>query len=112
MNYNIKTLSNFDKEVKKLAKKYPSLKDDLLTLAQDLLTNPTQGDNLGQNFYKVRMAISSKSKGKSGGARIITCFKVIESTIYLTSIYDKSEKTTISKREIASFIAEIDLLND
>lgn len=112
MNYSIKTLSNFDKEVKKLAKKYPSLKDDLLTLAQDLLTNPTQGDNLGQNFYKVRMAISSKSKGKSGGARIIACFKVIESTIYLTSIYDKSEKSNISKREIASFIAEIDLLND
>jgi mRNA-degrading endonuclease RelE of RelBE toxin-antitoxin system len=77
MNYSIKTLSNFDKEVKKLVKKYPSLKDNLLTLAQDLLVNPTQGDNLDQNFYKVRMAISSKSKGKSGGARIITCFKVI-----------------------------------
>jgi mRNA-degrading endonuclease RelE of RelBE toxin-antitoxin system len=112
MDYSIKTLSNFDKEVKRLAKKYPSLKEDLTKLAQDLLINPTQGYNLGQNFYKVRMAISSKSKGKSGGARIITCIKIIENTIYLTSIYDKSEKSTISKREISNFLSEIDLLND
>lgn len=96
MNYKILTISIFDKQAKRLAKKYPSLKSDLLELATSLSENPEQGDALGNNFFKVRMAIKSKNKGKSGGARIITYVKIIDTTVFLTTIYDKSEYDTIS----------------
>ena len=68
MNYSIIAVPTFKKEVKKLAKKYHSIKTDLATLFATLEVNPTQGTSLGNNCYKIRMAIASKSKGKSGGA--------------------------------------------
>src|SRR5579859_5795177 len=72
MSYNIKITANFDKEAKPLIKKYPSFKSDIARLISDLETNPTLGIPLGRNLFKIRIAISSKGKGKSGGARIIT----------------------------------------
>lgn len=90
----------FDKQAKRLVKKYPSLKNDLAELFEALANNPDQGTALGNNFYKIRLAITSKGKGKSGGARIITFLKVSLTTVYLTSIYDKSEKSTISNKEL------------
>ncbi|MEN5132112.1 type II toxin-antitoxin system RelE/ParE family toxin [Elizabethkingia anophelis] len=71
-----------------------------MELLEVLIKNPDQGTALGNNFYKIRLAISSKGKGKSGGARLITYVKVHESTIYLTSIYDKSEKDNITDNEL------------
>ena len=46
------------------------------------------------------MPITAKGKGKSGGARVITHIKIIANTVYLTSIYDKSEKSSISANEL------------
>ena len=63
---------NFDKEAKALLKKYPSLPDDLELLFESLQHNPVQGTSLGNDCYKIRLAIRSKGKGKSGGARVIT----------------------------------------
>ncbi len=83
MNYSIIAVPTFKKEVKKLAKKYHSIKTDLATLFATLEVNPTQGTSLGNNCYKIRMAIASKSKGKSGGARLITNFIISDSTVYL-----------------------------
>lgn len=75
MSYNISTIPLFDKQAKRLAKKYPSLKKDLEELLKELVINPELGIALGNNFYKIRLAISSKGKGKSGGARVITYVK-------------------------------------
>ena len=100
MSYNIYTTDNFDKELKKLAKKYASVKADLKALAISLKENPLQGSPLGKDCYKVRMAIASKGKGKSGGSRVITCVKVTAGSVYMLSIYDKSEKGTIDDNEI------------
>ena len=103
MNYAIVTTENFDNKVKSLAKKYRSLPDDLEKLKKELLENPAGGDDLGNNVRKVRMAISSKNKGKSGGARVITCSILIDfvnTKIYLLTIYDKGEQESISKQEI------------
>ena len=72
MNYKIKVYRCFEKEVKKLSKRYKSLKQDLLALSAELLENPEKGVDLGNGLHKVRMSISSKGKGKSAGARIIT----------------------------------------
>ena len=103
MNYRIVTTDDFDKEVKKLSKRYRSFKTDLIAFEKELLANPTDGDDLGDNTRKVRMAIASKNKGKRGGARVLTCSVLIDvenTKIYLLDIYDKSDKETASKKEI------------
>jgi hypothetical protein len=104
MSYNISTISLFDKQVKRLAKKYPSIKNDLIELIEILSENPELGTSLGNKFYKIRLSISSKGKGKSGGARLITYVKVTETTIYLTSIFDKSEKENITDNELKAIL--------
>ncbi len=71
MSYNIQTTPPFEKQAKKLAKKYPSLKIDLLRLIESLELNPVQGTSLGNNFYKIRLAITSKAKGKSGAQELL-----------------------------------------
>ena len=100
MSYKIFTLAVFDKQLKRLAKKYPSLKADLARLGQELELNPTLGKALGGNFYKVRLKITSKRTGKSGGARVITYVKVMNETVTLSFIYDKGERDTIEDSEL------------
>lgn len=100
MNYEIKSIAVFEKQAKRLIKKYASLKNELLALIQVLKQDPQQGTSIGKNCFKIRIAISSKGRGKSGGARIITNFVVEESTVFLISIYDKSEKENISDKEL------------
>lgn len=100
MSYKILSIPLFDKQAKRLAKKYPSLKKDLTELLENLADNPEQGTALGHGFYKIRLAIASKGKGKSGGGRIITYVKVTATTVFLTSIYDKTEKSTITDKEL------------
>lgn len=78
MSYNVKTIDVFERQAKKLFKKYISLKNELLTLVQELKEDPEKGTALGNNCYKIRIAIASKGKGKSGGARIITNIAVSE----------------------------------
>lgn len=82
MSYNIQTTPDFDKKFKKLFKKYASLKSDFSSFINSLKENPTQGTPLGKNCYKMRLAIKSKGKGKSAGARIITNILVEHSTVY------------------------------
>lgn len=60
MNYNIVTYPQFDKELKRLAKKYKSLKNDFMTFLQELQENPNGGVQLGRGLRKVRMSIASK----------------------------------------------------
>ena len=107
MSYKIIPTKVFEKELKALFKKYRSLKDDLNLLKLDLLENPKTGIHLGKDVYKIRLAIKSKGKGKSGGARVITHFKVTKETIYLLSIYDKSQESSISENQIIELIKQI-----
>jgi hypothetical protein len=103
MNYKIATTEYFESNFKRLSKKYRSLFDDIENFKKELLTNPAMGDDLGSNTRKVRIAIASKNKGKSGGARVITCNVMLDienAKIYLLAIYDKGEQQSISKQEI------------
>lgn len=108
MSYKVKFIPKFEKEFKRLVKKYPSVKSDFSTLLHHLKENPSQGISLGNNCYKIRMAIESKGKGKSGGARIITCFKITHDAVYLLSIFDKSEQENISDKELRELLSYID----
>jgi len=107
MNYNVIPTEKFKKQSKKLVRKYPSLKTELLTLSNILSKNPRYGTDLGNNTYKIRIAIKSKGKGKSGGARIISFVVSKDNEIYLLTIYDKSEIDNISDGQIKEIIKEI-----
>ena len=107
MSYNIKSISIFEKQVRRLSRKYPSLKKDLLSLIVSLKENPFQGTAIGNNCYKIRIAIASKGKGKSGGARVITHLVIVEKLVYLLNIYDKSEKTDLLRGELKLLLKEI-----
>jgi len=108
MIYNILATPRFKKRLKKLFKKYPSIKNDVLELSKKLVSDPTLGTSLGNDCYKIRLAITSKGKGKSGGARVITYIAIIQETVYLIAIYDKSDKSTISDNEILELLTEIE----
>ena len=105
MSYKIEALPPFAKEVKYLAKRYKSLKEDILRLRDELLENPLSGTDLGGGLRKVRMSIRSKSQGKRGGARVIT-FTVLVSVV---TMYDKSEIESMSVKEIRKLLDKCDL---
>lgn len=107
MRYEVRTLASFEKEFKRLSKKYPSLKSDLTNLVSELENNPFQGSALGKGFYKIRLKISSKTGGKSGGARVISFVKIIQDTVYLALIYDKSERSSINDKDLKYLAAQI-----
>ncbi|NDV59419.1 hypothetical protein [Bacteroides sp. 519] len=92
----IQVSTEFVRALKSLNKKYPSLKADYLRLLADLNENPLLGDELFSGCRKVRMAIKSKRKGKSGGARVILYLEIEEDTITLLYIYDKSDIENVS----------------
>ncbi len=110
MSFNVYTTGFFDKELKRLAKKYPSVKNDFKTLMDSLKTEPKQGQPLGKDCYKVRMAITSKEKGKSGGSRVISCVKIVAGSVFLLSIYDKGDKESISDKELDNLLGLAGLL--
>ena len=104
MKFSIVYTKIFEKEFKRLSAKHLSLKKDFKLLLAKLEIEPMLGEPLGNNCFKIRLAISSKGKGKSGGARVITCVKVVANTIYLVAIYDKSDRANISNKEIEARI--------
>ena len=106
MSYNIELSDNFKKEAKKLCKKYASLKPELIELFSKLEENPFLGTPLGNDIYKIRIAIASKNKGKSGGARIMSFVKITENQILLFSIFNKGDKNSISDSEIKDLLKD------
>lgn len=104
MSYKIELSEHFKKEAKRLTKKYPSLKKELTELFNELEDNPRSGTPLGNNVYKIRLAITSKGKGRSGGARVISYVQINDVSVLLLSIYNKGEKDTVSDKEIQALI--------
>lgn len=111
MKYEVKLSESFKKAFKRLWKRHRSLDSDLERLITELEENHEIGTNLGNGIRKVRMAISSKAKGKSHGARVITHTAVInvkEGVITLLTLYDKAEKTTITEKEISLLMTQLE----
>ncbi len=106
---NIILVERCRKNIKKLGRKYRSINADISDLLKSLQSNPTQGTALGRDCYKVRLKITSKSRGKSGGARVITCVKIVGETIYLLTIYDKSETESLTDGQLAGLLEEAGL---
>lgn len=115
MNYKviISATDKFRSEAKKLSKKHASLKEDLIKLQSELLMNPKMGVLIKENTYKIRLAIKSKNRGKSGGARVITYYfeeSEIEDTseLFLLTIYDKAERSSIDDTTLNFLIKEVE----
>ena len=115
MKVIVRITANFKSEVKPLLKKYKSLTADLLRLQKELMENPRLGTSLGKDIYKIRLKITSKNKGKSGGARVISLVDSIligfaeqtsseEITVNLLSIYDKSDVANLTDKELKDLI--------
>ena len=103
MNCKIVVSSVFERSAKKLAKRYSSFRDDFAEFISGLKENPFIGADLGHGLRKVRMAVLSKGKGKSGGVRIITYLidkTKNDVTIELLDIYDKSEVSSLSDSDL------------
>ena len=102
--------SIFLKQFKKYSKKYVSLKKDFEQLEKKLIENPKLGTDMGNGLYKIRLAIKSKNKGKSGGFRVITYLLTEEkddNLINLVLLYDKSETPDIPKKQLQEIVKQI-----
>jgi mRNA-degrading endonuclease RelE of RelBE toxin-antitoxin system len=111
MKVKVRVTKSFKKAVKPLLKKYHSLLNDLEKLEKELIKNPWLGVPIGHGGYKIRLKITSKGKGKSGGARVISLLEITllevsekiseqETVVNLITIYDKSEVDSISDGEL------------
>jgi len=107
MSYSVFTIPAFDKQLKRLAKKFASLKNEYADLLDKLGENPQQGKSLGRSCYKIRLAIASKGKGKSGGTRVIFHIVVSDEKVYLLTIYDKSENDNLTDKELGELLSQI-----
>lgn len=106
MNYSVELSDNFKKEAKRLVKKYPSLQAELTELFAELAKNPKMGTPLGNDIYKIRLAIASKNKGKRGGARVLSFVQVIQTTVLLFTIYSKGETDSLTDSQMRDLIKD------
>ena len=114
MNVTLHLHDEFKRQFRQLRKKYHSLTNDLEEFQKEefqkeLKKNPFQGDDLGGGVRKIRMAISSKGKGKSGGARILTLNILLsdDADVTLLTIYDKNEIDNVSDEYIRWLVNEV-----
>lgn len=112
MNFDVLPTPDFEKSFKALCKRHRSLKQDILNFTKSLQINPFQGDELTPGVRKIRMAITSKGKGKSGGARVIT-YTILtmedRGFVYLLDIYDKSDYSTVDISILQKKIIDLEL---
>lgn len=107
MNFSVIPSDKFKREAKRLIKKFPSLNQELADLSKLLTEEPETGTPLGDDIYKVRVAIRSKGKGKSGGARVITYIVTDNKEVYLLTIYDKSDFDRVDDKTIKIIIESL-----
>ncbi len=107
MSFSVIPTEKFKKAAKRLIRKFPSLKEELAELNTMLVAHPESGTPLGNNAFKIRIAVKSKNKGKSGGARVITYLVSEQREVYLLTIYDKSEFDSIDNKTIQAIIATL-----
>ena len=107
MKYYVKTTSKFNSKFRRLLKKYPSLGIEYEKLVDSLESDRVRGIPLGKGCYKIRLAIASKGRGKSGGARVLYYIHVSETIIYLLTIFDKSEQESTPMTELTELLSQI-----
>ncbi|MBQ2949429.1 MAG: addiction module toxin RelE [Prevotella sp.] len=93
---NVRISDEFKTAYKRLKKKHKSLDADFEALLMSLQENPRQGVELHEDIWKIRMNITSKGRGKSGGARVIIRLRIVMNELQLIYIYDKADFENVS----------------
>ena len=110
-NITVSVSDDFAKEAKRLAKKYPSFKQDYKEFLESIKNNPLQGDEITKNIRKIRMAIKAKGKGKSGGARVIT-FNILTDIenghVVFLLLYDKEDASTVKVNVVKQLVRDME----
>ena len=111
MEVTINVSKEFERQAKRLAKKYRTFVDDFAGFLNGIKENPFQGVDLGGGKRKIRMAVTAKGKGKSGGMRVITFnveFTDSDSVVVnLLTVYDKQEISNVSDKYINQLIQNL-----
>ncbi|AQG80471.1 type II toxin-antitoxin system RelE/ParE family toxin [Spirosoma montaniterrae] len=110
MSYTVIVTDSFKRDAKALQKKYKSLPSEIRSIINVLKETPETGQAIGKACYKIRLAIKSKGKGKRGGARLITCVRVVNEHVFLLAIYDKADQADIANADLTDRLNESDLL--
>jgi len=100
---HFETTPLFDKQAKKLRKKYKNLKHDLASVVNDFEMIHQSSTHIQKSMYKIRVANSDKNRGKRAGYRIYYYIKLEETTYFLT-LYDKSEVEMIDESLLIDLI--------
>lgn len=93
---NIRISDEFKTAYKRLKKRHKSLEADFERLLLSLQENPYQGVEILDDIRKIRMNITSKGRGKSGGARVIIRVRIVMDELQLLYIYDKADFENVS----------------
>ena len=99
----------FQKDVKRLRKRYPRIQQDIQPLIDQLEAGETPGDQVqgtGYTVYKVRLPNRDAQRGKSGGYRVIYYIQTLKQ-IMLLSVYAKSDRSNISTGELQGIITDL-----
>jgi mRNA-degrading endonuclease RelE of RelBE toxin-antitoxin system len=108
MNFEVIATEPFERKLRKLNKKYKSLQEDLLPIVSTLEVNPTLGTPIGKECFKIRVAISSKGKGTSGGGRLITLVRIVNKKVFLLDLYDKADQENIYDKMLLNLISYLE----
>ncbi|GBE92427.1 type II toxin-antitoxin system RelE family toxin [Nostoc cycadae] len=98
----------FNRNIRTLAKKYRSIRNDIQAVIEQLQQGELPGDQIsgvGYTVFKLRVRNSDTQKGKSGGYRLIYYVKTATGIILLT-IYTKSEQVDIAADDIQRIITD------
>lgn len=100
-DFDVITTDTFLKAATELRKKYPNIKNDFFELMKKLKKDPTTGNySIGSGIYKVRMRIADKNKGERDGARVIIEVRIVDNTVYVVYVYDKSEMSNVNDQQL------------
>ena len=111
MTSRVETTSRFNRESRRLIRKYRYLKDEQNLLKSQLQQGDRPGVRIagtGYDIKKVRLPNRSASRGKSGGFRVIYQDKS-GVLVLLLLIYSKTERSDIPDDVIRRLITELDL---
>ena len=103
----IRISDEFKTAYKRLKKKHKSLEADFEALLKSLLENPKQGVEILEDVWKIRMNITSKGRGKSGGARVIVRVRIINDELQLLYIYDKADYENVSDAYLRDILSRM-----
>ncbi|WP_188858783.1 type II toxin-antitoxin system RelE/ParE family toxin [Oceanobacillus indicireducens] len=110
--YRVMEVEGFEKDLIKIARKYPSSIDLVASLFERFEEGNIEGNDIrglklkGDKVFKTRLENPDANKGKSGGFRVIWYLVTSDNEIYPLTIYSKNEQDDIPNREIISLISK------